>query len=330
MRLWGGGAVSSVFGRTGAVVAATNDYNFNQLAGSVAASQMPALTGDVTTSAGSVATSIGASKVTNAMLAGSITTNKLATLSGNGGTVATTTGALTSGDCVKLDASGNFIDAGAACGSGSGGSGDLVAALVNTEVSITGAATLTNSDFAKMHVASGTTSNYTIPLPAVASNGGKLMGFRMSGALTKLVTLQGNSTELIDGQNTRVMWANESAILYCDGTSWHKIAGRSLPMIATADQSAYGGGSGQSITTGTVTVVDLDTSIDDNTGAMVDTTNDKIIIKRPGIYQISAAVNCQNLSADSARILTQVTIDVHSFSTPRPSARWAATLHPLA
>lgn len=36
-----GGVVSSVFGRTGAVVAANNDYNFNQLAGSLASAQCP-------------------------------------------------------------------------------------------------------------------------------------------------------------------------------------------------------------------------------------------------------------------------------------------------
>jgi hypothetical protein len=35
----GGGTVASVFGRTGAVVAAANDYNFNQLAGSATAAQ---------------------------------------------------------------------------------------------------------------------------------------------------------------------------------------------------------------------------------------------------------------------------------------------------
>ena len=35
----GGGTVSSVFGRTGAVTAAANDYNFNQLAGALASSQ---------------------------------------------------------------------------------------------------------------------------------------------------------------------------------------------------------------------------------------------------------------------------------------------------
>lgn len=42
---------------------------FTDVSGSVAASQMPALTGDVTTSAGAVATTIGANKVANSQLA---------------------------------------------------------------------------------------------------------------------------------------------------------------------------------------------------------------------------------------------------------------------
>jgi hypothetical protein len=73
----GGGAVSSVFGRTGAVVAATNDYTWAQInkstssladlqtrsagdlsSGTLLAARMPALTGDVTSSAGGVATTL--------------------------------------------------------------------------------------------------------------------------------------------------------------------------------------------------------------------------------------------------------------------------------
>lgn len=50
--------VTSVFGRTGAVIAVANDYNFNQLAGSVACAQLPALTGDVTSGAGTCATTL--------------------------------------------------------------------------------------------------------------------------------------------------------------------------------------------------------------------------------------------------------------------------------
>ena len=46
--------------------------------------------------------------------------------SGNGVIIASTTGALTSGDCVKIDASGNFVDNGGACGSAPAGSNGQV------------------------------------------------------------------------------------------------------------------------------------------------------------------------------------------------------------
>ena len=39
------GAVSSVFGRTGAVIAATNDYGFSQISGNIGVSQMAGGTG---------------------------------------------------------------------------------------------------------------------------------------------------------------------------------------------------------------------------------------------------------------------------------------------
>jgi hypothetical protein len=77
------GAVSSVFGRTGVVVAATNDYTWAQInkssssladlttrsagdlsSGTLSAARMPALTGDVTSSAGSVATTLANTTVT--------------------------------------------------------------------------------------------------------------------------------------------------------------------------------------------------------------------------------------------------------------------------
>jgi hypothetical protein len=44
----GGGAVTSVFGRTGTVTAQTGDYSFAQISGSAAANQLPAAGGDLT------------------------------------------------------------------------------------------------------------------------------------------------------------------------------------------------------------------------------------------------------------------------------------------
>lgn len=47
------------------------------------------------------------------------------TASGDGSTLVTTTGAQTNGDCVKIDAQGNHIPAGAPCGAGGGGTGTV-------------------------------------------------------------------------------------------------------------------------------------------------------------------------------------------------------------
>lgn len=77
-----GTTVNSFNGRTGAVVPATNDYNFNQLAGSLA-------------------------------------TGQVGTPQGNGSKVQLSTGSTTSNNCVKFDANGNTADAGFSCGAAS-------------------------------------------------------------------------------------------------------------------------------------------------------------------------------------------------------------------
>ena len=64
----GAGVVSSVFGRTGAVVATSGDYGFSLISGILGATQHPALTGDVTTPSGSVATTISNNAVTYAKM----------------------------------------------------------------------------------------------------------------------------------------------------------------------------------------------------------------------------------------------------------------------
>ncbi len=70
-----GGAITSVFGRTGVVAAATNDYNFNQIAGNLAAIQMPALTGgDIVTTLGSGVLNLPSTGVTP-VACGSTTTS---------------------------------------------------------------------------------------------------------------------------------------------------------------------------------------------------------------------------------------------------------------
>lgn len=76
----GGGAVSSVFTRTGAVTAQSGDYSFSLLSGSAACGQLPALTGDTTTIAGNCATTTA--KVNGVAYGASPSTNTVPVVTG--------------------------------------------------------------------------------------------------------------------------------------------------------------------------------------------------------------------------------------------------------
>jgi len=150
------------------------------------------------------------------------------------------------------------------------------------ENSITGAATAV---IGRLNVCSGTSANYTVTLPAVSGNAGKYIGFQMAPGLTKLVTLDGNSTETIDGATTRIMWAQETALLYCDGTTWTKMAGKTIPFQVTIKRTTDQTG----ITTQTWTAVAL-TTVEAGTSLMHDSTNNRVKIVRPGLYSATGQV----------------------------------------
>lgn len=177
--------------------------------------------------------------------------------------------------------------------------------IISSNVAITAANTLSSSAFGKLHQCSGTTSDYTVTLPAVSGNAGKVIGFQMSTALTKLVTLDGNASETIDGSLTRIMWAGESAILYCDGTTWSKIGGKSISM--TAGQTVSGA---QTVGTGTMTKKTLGTAYASNCpSAMNDTTNSKIVILRSSVYNIISSARIFNISTTTGDIEVSIYID---------------------
>jgi len=159
---------------------------------------------------------------------------------------------------------------------------DLLGLLFSAgDVSVTGATTAT---IGRMHVCSGTTADYTVTLPAASGNAGKLIGFRMSPALTTIVTLDGNSGETIDGALTRVMWAEEAAILTCDGSNWFKIGGKTRAMSAEMYASASG-----DVPSRIHTKVGLDTIVS-NLGGMADPTNKRFTIKRPSVYLLTPII----------------------------------------
>lgn len=173
---------------------------------------------------------------------------------------------------------------------------DMLASLLSSEVSITGATTLTAAAFGKMHVCSGTTADYTVGLPAVSGNAGRFIGFRMASTLTKLVTLDGDGSEVIDGSTTRVMWANEVAILLCTGTDWVKVGGKSLPM--SGEYSHNGTTTISTVHTPTKIVLDTTTS---GAGAILDTVNARLKVPRAATWIMRGQIS---QSADNRLIAT--------------------------
>ena len=154
-----------------------------------------------------------------------------------------------------------------------------------TEISVTTTATAT---IGRMHHCTGTSANYTVTLPAASGNAGKLIGFRMgsASALTKLVTLDGNASEAIDGAATRVMWATETAILLCDGSNWHKVAGKSVAMSTRLSRVTD-----QTGISGSAYVEVLMTAQDHGApAAMFDSGNSCIKILRPGNYLVGVTL----------------------------------------
>lgn len=160
-------------------------------------------------------------------------------------------------------------------------------------ISVTTTTTLT---IGKHHVCSGTSADYTVTLPAASGNAGKLLSVEMSGALTKLVTLDGNSSETIDGATTRVMWARETAILLCDDVQWTKVAGKSRPTIAGLKQGA------DQLFNNAEVKINIDTQyLAPSVASMHNTTDKRIIIPRPSVYAIYGKIQWSNTNTVADR-----------------------------
>ena len=119
----GGGAVSTVFGRAGAVAAQTGDYSFGQISGSVASTQLPGASGDLSgTLTAATVTGIQSRAVANTApssgqaLAWNGSQWAPATISGSGGGVSM---ASQLGDLAVTLTSPTVLTIGANCAAGS-------------------------------------------------------------------------------------------------------------------------------------------------------------------------------------------------------------------
>lgn len=142
----------------------------------------------------------------------------IASMSGNTSKVVTTTGTLTSGDCVKIDANGNFVANGSACGGG--GAGTVNAGTINqlayyaaNGTAVSGETLLQASNFPAL------TGDVTTSAGAVATAIGTnkvTRGMQAQGIARSVIGVTGNAgANVADIQGT----ANQALVVNSAGTA---------------------------------------------------------------------------------------------------------------
>jgi hypothetical protein len=129
----------------------------------------------------------------------------------------------------SIGSDGQFLKADSASGGGVTWASPSGAALSVTSKTTTYTAT-TSDD---VILASG--SAFTITLYAASGNGGKVLRIKKTDAsLTNIITIDGNSSETIDGATTTTLNTQyEEVTLLCDGSNWH-ILSRTYPQVWVA------------------------------------------------------------------------------------------------
>ncbi|MCB0421151.1 MAG: hypothetical protein KDD61_09145 [Bdellovibrionales bacterium] len=117
------------------------------------------------------------------------------------------------------------IYSGSSWGDLSGGSGDWTYTAKTTTY------TAATNDFINANATSG---GFTITLPASSGNSGKRIGVRKSDSSSNAVTVDGNSSETINGYLTYVLKAQNDVIyIESDGTNWLVVNSQIQPTIQT-------------------------------------------------------------------------------------------------
>ena len=144
--------------------------------------------------------------------------------------------------------------------------------------------TPTTLTIGKHHIITETTADRTHTLPAVSGNSGRQISIQIAASTTKLITIDGNASETIDGALTRIMWAGEAATLLCNGTTWSKIAGKSIPM-----QGAIRMSTNQTFNANVATTLTFDTQwmLNAPSNFIVPASN-RIVALRPNLYHCEA------------------------------------------
>ncbi len=176
--------------------------------------------------------------------------------------------------------------------------------LTNSNISPTTAdtnAAANNRYFANI---SGLTAsrNFILPVPAI---GDQIEINIITGDDTYALILKGAATVTINKGSSATEWSRlfitgETARLIADTvTNWQVVTDGRIPCKA----AMHRGSNQTGIVTATATKVNLDTSDKDNAGGQVDTTNNRINIRRAGVYTVPGVV-VDSLSATATRVIS--------------------------
>lgn len=99
---------------------------------------------------------------------------------------------------------------------------------------------ITTGSAKTIYLINATSGNVTASLPAASTASGLTVAFKRTDNSANTVTIQGHSTDNIDGSNTQTLSAQYSfMVLACDGTEWNIIA-QTAPAINAATTSTAG------------------------------------------------------------------------------------------
>ena len=164
---------------------------------------------------------------------------------------------------------------------------DMLGSIANAEVALTAAGVAAIGTWTHC---TATSANYALTLPALSASWGQFLGVTIDASSTYLVTLTSAGADTINGSATRVMRANESAVLYADQSAgqWMKVAGLTIPMSGSIGVSAN-----QTFANSTWTILStaFATSLYLNApAAFMTAASGRINILRPGRYRMTLSV----------------------------------------
>jgi hypothetical protein len=143
--------------------------------------------------------------------------------------------------------------------------------------------TLTTTDQIILADASG--GAFTLTLPAASGNTGLTFYITKIDSSTNIVTIDGNSSETIDGTTTKLLGSQyDSIVITCNGSNWFSVS--KDYDIATRCKTA----AGQSIPNATDTVVDFGTKDFDTHNAVTTGASWKFTAPEAGKYLVEAMI----------------------------------------